>query len=181
LRDAVPADIYDFVNLVRKRSRGNRGAAVRHAPLRDVEQKFVQEFASMLAPWGLPPSAGHVFGYLLLKQTPVSLDQIAADLAISKAGSWNAARLLLGFGHIRRYGVPGSKRALYAPSDNFAAPLLEQAALLGGLAGVLQRCASTVAKGQAATRLRERARFYVSMRDTLVAAIEELKAHRESS
>jgi hypothetical protein len=140
--------------------------------LRAGEQRFIDEIASLLAPWGLPPSSGRVYGYLLLTQTPLCLDQIALDLGMSKAGAWSSARNLEGFGHVRRYGVPGTKRALYAPSDNFAAPLLEQAALLGNIAGALQSCASTIAAADAAIVLRERALFYETIRKAMETAIE---------
>jgi len=94
--------------------------------LRDDELWFVDEIAALFAPWGLPPSSGRVYGYLMLCAEPVSVDQIAAALVMSRTGAWNAARVLERFGHVNRYGSPGSKRALYAASDNFAVPFLEQ-------------------------------------------------------
>ena len=144
----------------------------------DDERRFIQEVASLLATWGMPGSAGRVFGYLLLKQSPVSLDQIATDLEMSKVGSWNAARLLERFGHARRYGEPGSKRALYGASDNFGSPLQEQGSLLGALGTLLQNGASTVATGEAAVRLAERGRFYLFLRRAMEAAIQDFNASR---
>ncbi len=146
--------------------------------LRDDEQRFIQEIASLLAPRGLPPTAGRLYGYLLLSPAPVSLDQIAADLEMSKGGAWNAARMLERCGTARRYGQPGSKRALYGPPDDFTAPLSEQSALFGAIGTLLQTGAATVASDDVATRLKAMSQFYLSMRRTMDTTIAELNATR---
>lgn len=143
--------------------------------------RFINEIASLLEPWGMPRTSGRLFGYLLLSEAPVGLDQIAADLEMSKSGACNAARLLERFGNARRYGEPGSKRVLYGPSDNYAAPLAAQSFLLGTLGGVLQTYASTTASGNSAPRLQEMAHFYLSMRSAMDAAIGKLNAGSKGS
>jgi DNA-binding transcriptional regulator GbsR (MarR family) len=165
LISAHGSDIHNFVDIAR-------------IPLRPDEKRFVEEIASSLAPWGLPPSSGRVYGYLLLRQKPVGIDEMAADLGLSRAGTWAAARVLERFGHVRRYGSVGSKRALYAPSDNYAAPLIEQNALYGRVAGLLMDCARSAAP-EAAEKLEERASFYLSVRKKIEAAIDELNAQRD--
>lgn len=146
--------------------------------LRDDERKFVEDFASLLAPWGLPISQGRIYGYVLMNAAPVSLDQIAADLEMSKGGAWNAAKLLERFGHIRRYGETGTKRVFYGPSDNYAAILLAQSALLGDVGKLLQGCATNVAAAGAVDRLTRMADFHLSMRRSMDAAIHELTTDR---
>jgi len=146
--------------------------------LGDDERRFMDEFAALLALRGMPLSSGRLYGYLLLQQTPVSLDQIGADLELSKGGAWNAAKVLERCGHVRRYGEPGSKRLLYAATDNYAAPLLEQCGLLGQVGALLQSSSGTLAKGQAATRLAEMSEFYFSIKQTMEDAIRELDALR---
>jgi DNA-binding transcriptional regulator GbsR (MarR family) len=147
-------------------------------PLKPDEDRFIDDIASLLPAWNLTPGMGRVFGYLLLTQVPVTVDQIAEALAMSRAGVWNAARLLERFGHASRYGAPGNKRALYAPSDNFSAPMLEQCALLGNLADVLDKCAKTAASSESARRLRDRAEFYKAVRQAITKSISELLARR---
>lgn len=146
--------------------------------LGDDERRFMDEFAALLALRGMPLSSGRLYGYLLLQQTPVSLEKIGADLELSKGGAWNAAKVLERCGHVRRYGEPGSKRLLYAATDNYAAPLLEQCALLGQVGSLLQTSAGTIAKAQAATRLGEMSDFYFSMKQTMEDAIRDLDALR---
>ena len=147
-------------------------------PLKPDEDRFIDEIASLLPAWNLTPGMGRVFGYLLLTQVPVTVDQIAEALAMSRAGVWNAARLLERFGHASRYGAPGNKRALYAPSDNFSAPLVEQITLLGNLAEVLNNCAKTTASSDAAKRLKDRAEFYNSVRRAFSKTVNELIARK---
>lgn len=154
---------------------------IKKSGLTQDERHFVGAIASLLAPWGMAVSSGRVYGYLLLHDGPVSLDQIAADLQISKVGAWKAARSLEDFGHVRRHGEPGSKRALYGPTDSFETPMVKQCALLGSLGTLLQSSAPRVAKGGAAARLREMARFYLSLRQAMEATIEELNAAKKSA
>jgi hypothetical protein len=149
--------------------------------LRTAELHFVQEVASVFAPVGMPSSVGRVYGYLLLKQSPISLDQIASDLSLSKGGAWNAARLLERYGHVRRYSEPGGKRAMYAPSENFGSSFLALISLLGTFGNVLHSGASTAATGAASARLAARARFNLLLRQTIETAIIELNASCQSS
>ncbi len=151
-------DIYEIVNIARRQ-------------LRPDELRFIQEYAALLAPRGLPPSAGRVLGYLMLLQKQVSLDQIALDLDMSKAGAWNAAKVLERCGHVRRYGAPASKRSLYAPSSDFAAPFLDQMAILGELSKLLQKCALDTASPDAAGALKDHARFYRTIKTSTETAI----------
>ena len=148
------------------------------ASLTPAALQFVEQFAALLAPWGLPPAAGRVYGYLILKQQPVSVDDIAADLSMSRVGAWNSAKSLESFGHVRRSGVTGSKKALYSPSDNFAEPLLKEAALMGSLGSLLQTCASDVATADAAPAIRERATFYSALCEQMQTIIEQLNQQR---
>ncbi|MDB5972186.1 MAG: hypothetical protein JWQ90_4636 [Hydrocarboniphaga sp.] len=146
--------------------------------LSEDELRFVDDMAGLLAPWGMAVMSGRVYGYLLLHQGPVSVNQIAADLQVSKVAAWNAARSLEEFGHVRRYGEPGSKRALYGPTDNFDVPMVKQCVLLGALGALLRNSASTVAKGETATRLRAMSQFYVSIQQAMEASIRDLNAKK---
>ena len=140
------------------------------SPLLKDEQIFIHEIETLLATWGLAPSSGRVYGYLLLHAVPMTLDEIAADLEMSRAGAWNAARVLERFGHVRRYGTPGSKLSRYAMSDNFAAPVVAQASLLENFEKLLR---SYNATGEVAVQLEERAQFLGLLRNAIRAVVEE--------
>jgi hypothetical protein len=141
-----------------------------------TQRHFIQEVASVFAPMGMPSSVGRVYGYLLLKQSPTSLDQIAADLTLSKGAAWNAARVLERYGQAQRHSEPGGKRAMYAPAENFGSSFLSLLSLLGTFGSVLQTGASNVATGETAERLAARAKFHVLLRQTMETAIFEINA-----
>jgi biotin operon repressor len=145
--------------------------------LSEDERRFIDEVAALLAPRGMPTSAGRVYGYVLLNEAPVSLEQIAAQLDMSKGGAWTAAKTLERCGQVRRYGERGSKRALYGPTENYDAAMLEQSALMGAMGALMQESAA-LRSGRVARRLEEMAGFYLGMRETIEAGIRELSARR---
>ena len=160
-------DIYDFIKI------SNILMATATRSIQDSEKQFILEIASLLGTWGLPSSSGRFFAYLLLRKAPIGLDEIAADLEMSKAGAWNAGRLLERYGHVRRYSTSGSKRALYAVSDNFSTPAVAQTALLEEFEKLLKNYAETIAAGEVAEQLQARAEFLFLLRSSMRVAIEE--------
>lgn len=144
--------------------------------LKDAELQFIQEVASVFTPIGMPSSIGRLYGYLLLKQSPISLDQIALDLSMSKGGAWNGARHLERYGFARRLSEPGGKRAFYAPSENFGSSFTATDSLLAAFGNVLQNGADNVATGEAAIRLAHRAKFSLMLREAIAKAVADLSA-----
>jgi hypothetical protein len=149
--------------------------------LTGAELQFVQDVASVFAPVGMPSSIGRVYGYLLLKHSPIGLDQIASDLSLSKGAAWNAARVLERYGQAQRYSEPGGKRAMYAPSENFGSSFMSLISLLGTFGNVLQSGASTVTSAEASRRLAARAGFHLLLRQAMEASIVQLNASCQSS
>ena len=96
--------------------------------LTGAERRFIEDAARLLVPWGVPQTAARLYGYLLLSAGPVSLDRITNDLEISKSSASVAARLLEQYTLTRRHGERGSKRALYAVSDNYEGMLTDRIA-----------------------------------------------------
>lgn len=143
----------------------------------DAEQRrFIDDLSALLTPWGMPLSLARVYGYLLLRSLPVSLDDIAADLEMSKSSASVAARDLERNALARRHGERGSKRVFYAVSDNYAGFLLDRTRMLGNLGKLMQGRANAVTSGAAARRMKDRARAYLKLRDATEAAIEEIAA-----
>ena len=139
------------------------------------ERRFIDEIAALFQPWGMARSLARLFGYLLLQDAPIGLEKIAADLELSRSGAWSAAKRLEHFGHIRSYGEPGSKRELYAQSDNFAAPMIGQTRLLRDIGKQLEIGAAITAGEAAADKLRRRAAFYSRLQKIFSDAIKELE------
>jgi HTH-type transcriptional regulator, glycine betaine synthesis regulator len=62
---------------------------------------------------GVPRSTGQIYGLLYLSPKPLSLDEIASLLEISKGSASNGARQLAGWGVIKQVWVPGERRDHY--------------------------------------------------------------------
>lgn len=142
------------------------------------ERRFAEDVARLLLPWGVPPVAARLYGYLLLSPRPVSLDQIAADLTVSKSSASVAARLLESYTLARRHREAGTKRALYAVADDYEAMIHQQNRLLEALAAQLEIGAGIVTSKGVTARLEEMAEFYGVMRGALEDAMRRWKRGR---
>lgn len=142
------------------------------------ERRFVEDVARLLTPWGVPPVAARLYGYLLLCPRPVSLDQITEDLGISKSSASVAARLLESYTLAHRHHEPGTKRALYAVADDYEAMIQQQNRLLDALAEQLTAGAGIVPSKDVNARLEEMAEFYRVMRGAMEDAMDRWKRDR---
>ena len=86
---------------------------------------FLTSLSKFAADEGLPPAAGRMLGWLLLRSGPSSLDEVAEGLRISKSAASDQGRLLarLGVVEVRRH--PGDRRDFYEASDRLCERLLE--------------------------------------------------------
>ena len=141
-------------------------------------QAFIEDVAQLLMPWGVPPAAARLYGYLLLRATPASLDQITADLEISKSSASVAARLLEMYKLVRRHGERGSKRSLYTVSDSYEGILSEQKRMLHTMGELLKTGARIAASGIAQQRLKVMAEFYQVMFDGMETAMENWRVRK---
>lgn len=143
----------------------------------EATAEFIEDVARQLTPWGVPAAAARLYGYLLLAAEPVSLDQIAADLQVARSTAFVAARLLEQYMLARRIGQRGTKRVLYAASDNYEAMLAAQNRMVESLAEVFER-GSGIAPTPARERLVEVAEFYRVTQRAMDAALETWRAGR---
>ncbi|MBD3844963.1 hypothetical protein IED13_04585 [Bosea sp. SSUT16] len=150
---------------------------ISNKPSKD-EQRFVEDVARLLTPWGVPPVAARLYGYLLLCPGPASLDQITEGLEISKSSASVAARLLESYTLARRHSQPGTKRALYAVADDYEVMIRQQNRLLDALAEQLNAGAEIAASKTASARLDEMADFYRVMRGAMEDAMSRWKRGR---
>lgn len=141
-------------------------------------ERFIQAYAKLLTSWGMPLTAARVFAYLVLQPKPVGLDQIAAGMGISKAGAWAATRHLEQVNQVERFAEPGSKRALFAPMENFARSLFNYSRLLSKSGRLMREGAAVAAGPEAAARLMERSEFYLAVHEAIESTMAELMAER---
>jgi DNA-binding transcriptional regulator GbsR (MarR family) len=142
------------------------------------EQRFIDDVARLLLPWGVPPVAARLYGYLLLCPHPASLDEITHDLSISKSSASVAARLLESYTLARRHREAGTKRALYAVAEDYECMIQQQNRLLEALAAQLNAGAGIAASKRVSARLEEMAEFYRMMRRAVEDAMRRWKRGR---
>jgi DNA-binding transcriptional regulator GbsR (MarR family) len=123
----------------------------------------------------MPITAARLYGYLQLQNDPVSLDEIAADLEVSKSNACAAAKLLEAHGNARRQGERGSKRVLYVSGDDPGAALRRQTELLGMMSALIAERTEAVAAGLARDRLVRLAAFHHDLKTAMESAIQPYK------
>lgn len=143
--------------------------------LTEAQRQFIEEFAALVMPWGLNSTAARLYAYLQLRSEPASLDEIAADLQVSKSNASTAARLLEDSGNARRIGVRGSKRVCYV-AGNPGGGLRRQTALLGLMAELIERKKDAVTEGVARQRLTGLSDFHLKLKDAMDMVIGEAQA-----
>lgn len=147
--------------LLPDRHEGGRRVALRRSSQREsrhkldaVRRRVIDDFGQLFARYGLTLTFGRVFGILLLGDDPLSLDEIAASLSVSKSGTSVAARELERLGIARRLGTPGSRRVRYVANDDFEPIFEAQFTRVRDQLGTLQRADGLMTRGRAKDRLR---------------------------
>ncbi|MET0239185.1 MAG: hypothetical protein ABW184_04730 [Sphingobium sp.] len=139
--------------------------------LTDDQRQFIDDLAALLMVWTMPHNVARLYGYLQIASEPVSLDEIARDLEISKSNAFGAAKLLEQHGNARRIGERGTKRVLLVASDDPGAPLRRQSDALGRMAALIGEREDAVADGSARERLSRLGRFHAQLRDAMERVI----------
>src|SRR5512138_2909553 len=84
------------------------------APLAgETQRRFVEAWGAMGALWGINRSVARVHALLMASEEPLSLEQIAEQLRISKGNASMSLRELRTFGVVRPVEVPGDRRDFY--------------------------------------------------------------------
>jgi len=86
---------------------------------------FVGEMALTFEADGFTRIGGRLFGHLLLADGPLSLDDIAAQLQVSKASVSTDARRLLEKGVLVRSSAPGDRRDYWEVHPDFFANIMQ--------------------------------------------------------
>ncbi|VWX53380.1 GbsR/MarR family transcriptional regulator [Novosphingobium sp. 9U] len=146
------------------------------------DERFLDDIAVLMAPWGWARPVGRIYAYLLLRDGPATLDEIASDLGMSKSNASVAARTLEHCGNARRHSEPGSKRIYYAVPDSHGGSFIERAALLGRLQGLFVRQSDRDLPASVVDRFDTLAAFYARMREAMEGVIEgEQVGHQKPS
>ncbi len=137
-------------------------------PSRDHDW-FVGEMGLTFEADGFTRIGGRLFGHLLLAERPLSLDEIAGQLQVSKASVSTDARRLLEKGVVHRSGKPGDRRDYWEIAPDFFSSIMqhrvERWKKLNALVGELkQRSPSPAPSVRARLRYMEDVYAYISGR-----------------
>lgn len=95
-------------------------------PVNAGTSRFIEQLGVLLETDGYSPVAGRLFGLLLLTEDTCSLDELARELAVSKASVSINVRLLAQRGVVERVGQPGDRRDHYRIAPDLLARTMEQ-------------------------------------------------------
>ena len=84
-----------------------------------VFDSFIDRMGVTAETDGMSPIAGRLFARLLLADSPLSLDELADELGVSKASVSTDARRLLERGILERVSKPGDRRDYYELAPDF--------------------------------------------------------------
>src|SRR5512133_3443583 len=79
----------------------------------EAVQRFVEAWGAMGSLWGINRSVARVHALLMASEEPISLDEIAERLQISKGNASMSLRELRTFGVVRQVEAPGDRRDFY--------------------------------------------------------------------
>ena len=80
-------------------------------------ERFIERMAQLLESDGFARTAGRIFGLLLLTPGPLSQEELAERLQVSRGSVSQETRSLEKIGVIERVTRPGDRRAFYEVSD----------------------------------------------------------------
>ena len=135
------------------------------------QARFIDSLASLLIAWGMPNTAARLYGYLLLKNEPATLDDMSRDLGISKSNACTAANALEQQKNAFRIRERGSKRTLYVLADDPGAPMHDKLALLAKMSALISQQKSQVSTGAATRRMAKLAKFHHDLRAAMQSVI----------
>lgn len=94
--------------------------------LSEAATQFIERLSLFAEGEGLPRMAGKIAGLLIVRQEPVSFDEIATALQISRGSVSTNTRLLESRGLIRRISKLGERKDLFEVVDDLPGCLLEE-------------------------------------------------------
>jgi DNA-binding transcriptional regulator GbsR (MarR family) len=145
--------------------------------------QFVERMGLALESDGLPRIAGRIFGLLLISEDALSLDELAAELRVSKASVSTNARLLEHRGVLELVSRPADRRDYYRiPRDLFSHTMAQRLARWQRFQDAIgdARASVPIRSPEVLDRLAEFEQAYTYMTRVIKEAMEEWQQSRES-
>lgn len=97
---------------------GTRAQRTQPSQPRAQIARFIEALGAMWARGGQPPGAGRIFGLLLVSDRPLTGEEIARSLRVSRSSVSTDVRGLLTLGLVERVRVPGDRSGYYVFSPH---------------------------------------------------------------
>ena len=150
-----------------------------------IKQEFIQDFGDRYQNFGLSKLMGRIVGLLIFEEGPLSLDEIAEKLQVSKGPVSQITRRLNENGLLRKVWVPGSRRDHYAAEEEiFLRAFASHAHLLGQNQTLADKYRTEELSENAETtdhflwRVEEMHRFYELMGEHLQRFMDDWRVER---
>jgi DNA-binding transcriptional regulator GbsR (MarR family) len=145
--------------------------------------QFIERMGLALEADGLPRIAGRIFGLLLVSEDPRSLDDLAAELRVSKASVSTNARMLEQRGVLEQVSRPADRRDYYrVPRDLFSHTMAQRLARWRRFHEAIgdARASIPIQSREVLERLTEFEEAYSYMSQVITEALAGWQANRDS-
>lgn len=133
----------------------------------NVESEFIESMGLTAQADGFPRIAGRIMGAMILSTEPLSGEELADSLQISRGSVSTNSRLLLTLGVVELKSVPGERKDYYGLADQpFMALFAGQANRSAATAKMVSSAQKKINSPLARKRLAEFARFHQLMAET---------------
>ncbi|HEU5344629.1 MAG TPA: hypothetical protein VFU60_09810 [Ktedonobacterales bacterium] len=88
------------------------------AHLTDEQRDFIESLGVYFEHYGVSRLVGRLMALLMLADRPLTLDDMAQALLVSRASVSTNIRMAVGVGFAARVGIPGDRRDFYRYNDN---------------------------------------------------------------
>lgn len=103
-------------------------------------REFVESIGGYFAQYGLPAIAGRLMGLVMVTDRPLSLDDMAGALGVSRASVSTNIRMIKAVGFVEQVSVPNDRRDYYRCSrDPWGASLRTNVVAADALADIARR------------------------------------------
>jgi DNA-binding transcriptional regulator GbsR (MarR family) len=143
---------------------------------------FIERMGLVLESDGLPRIAGRIFGLLLVSEDARSLDDLAAELRVSKGSASTNARLLEQRGLLERVCRPADRRDYYSvPHDLFIHTMAQRLARWQRFHEVIgsARTSLPIRSAEVRRRLEEYEQAYTFISEVIRDALTQWQGSRE--
>ncbi len=103
-------------------------------------REFIESIGGYFSQYGLPSIAGRLMGLMMVTDRPLSLDDMAGSLGVSRASVSTNIRMIKAIGFVEQVSIPNDRRDYYrVSSDPWGASLRANIVGMDAIADIARR------------------------------------------